>query len=111
MRKDIILEKEVERTIGKFNSIKRLPSAFSSTSPKRRLDTADKILIIAGILLFLFIFSRVIINKMESFVYDKLNETVNLQYVNGMISGSSYFLMDSSIILDKDIQIEEVEAG
>ena len=112
MKRDINLEKEVGRTIEKFNSIKRLPSAFSNSSSKRKLDTADKILIILGVLFFLFIFSGVITKRITNFLYDKLNETDNLTYIQKSNYGNYYSLMDGSTTSYKYIPIEkEVEDG
>ena len=112
MKRDIKLEKEVEKTVNSFNSVRRLPSAFHKSSSKQRLDTTDRILIILGILLFLFIFSRVLTKQMVNVVYDKLNETDSLTYIQKSSYGDYYPLIKGSTILYKDIQIEkEVEDG
>ena len=107
MKRDIKLEKEVEKTVNNFNSAKRLPSAFHKNSSKQRLDTTDRILIILCILLFLFVFSKVLIKRMPDFVYDKLNETDSLTYIQKSSYGDYYPLIKGSTILYKDIQIEK----
>ncbi len=112
MKRDIKLEKEVEKTVNSFNSVKRLPSAFHKSSSKQRLDTTDRIFIILGILLFLFIFARVITKQIPNFVYGRLNETDSLKYIQKSSYGNDCFLKDGSTILYKDIQIEKgVEDG
>ena len=78
MKRDIGLEKEVEKTIKKYNSIKKLPSAFNNSPVKRKLDWMDKLIIFGGILLFLFVCFRFSINKID-FISDRLNNIYNVQ--------------------------------
>lgn len=102
MKKDVGLENEVERTIKKYYSINKLPSAFSKSSSKSRLDMGDKIMILLGILLFLFVCSRIVIVKIDKFVPDKLNNLYNLQYLK---DGGTV----NEIYKDRCLSVDDIE--
>ena len=113
MRRDIILEKEVENTIKKFNSIKVRPNKLLRNSCNPKFTNTDKALIAFVILVVLFavfqIFRGAIINSM----YDKINETGNLQslrylsYDNYGSFSLYYSPVSSSTAINKSIQIEK----
>ena len=116
MKRDIRLEKEVERTIKKYNSIKRLPSAFHKSSSKKGLDRGDIIMIILCVLFSLFILSRIIIIKVDKFIPDELKDvdyliyTFPYSYLNSI--GDLYKNNKSSCPLVRDIKLNKnIESG
>lgn len=108
MKRDLRLEREVERTISKYNHIKRLPSAFSKSSPTRVLDVTDIILILFCIVLFLFVFSRIILNKIDKIdkFTDILNDTDYLEYTYPYTISMLYQYKNNNHLME-NIKLEE----
>ena len=109
MKRDINLEKEVAKTISKFNvskfnKKKAYPSAFHTEPVKKGLDRMDWVIIFLFILLFLFIcFRYSIINLLfvpeKVNISERLNVSEDLNHITNINYEDTYFSL-------KDIQIK-----
>ncbi len=107
MKRDIKLEEEVERTIKKYHSIKKLPSAFHESSSKRGLDKGDILMIILCVLFSLFILSRIIITKVDNIV-DVLDDAGYPKYIYPYTVSMLYkYSNNNSCPLIEDIELKK----